>query len=112
MLLVDCSAFISDLCINKEELILKNFFNGFPISVLTGLGKKKKNTRHFYGVGFLESWRKSVFQKPLKLNKKFSRFNPIKYFTFIIFPKCLKSLEINYNCVASCLIYRNELLLL
>lgn len=42
MLLVDCSAFISDLCINKEELILKNFFNGFPISVLTGLGKKKK----------------------------------------------------------------------
>lgn len=47
MLLVDYSAFISDLCINREELILKNFFNGFPISVLTAL-KIKENIRNFY----------------------------------------------------------------
>lgn len=41
MLLVDCSAFISDCCINKEELILRNFLKGFSISVITASNIKK-----------------------------------------------------------------------
>lgn len=47
MLLVDCSAFISDCCINKEELILKNFLKGCSISVVTAL-KIKENIGNFY----------------------------------------------------------------
>lgn len=74
--------FISDLCMNKEELILKNqHFNGFPVSVLTAY--KIKYWQFLWRLGFLESWKEFVFKRNPKQTKKNSpRFNHIKIFSF------------------------------
>lgn len=56
MVLGDCSAFSSDLCINKKEVILKNFLDvpWVPISVSTAL-KTQENIGNFFKE--LVSWK-------------------------------------------------------
>lgn len=97
IVLGDCNAFSSDLCINKEEVIRKNFFSvpWIPISVSTAL-KRQENIGNF--CEDLVSWKVGgnlCVQKkpnPTPNKQKNSGFNHVKYFAFILFPKCLKSL--------------------
>lgn len=104
MVLGDRSAFSSDLCINREEVILKNFLNvpWVPISVSAVL-KIQENIGNFYED--LVSWKVGgnlCVQKktsPTPNKQANSGFNYVKYFAFILFPKCLKSLWIKCKTV-------------